>query len=120
LGVPAIALFPVTAPEAEPRRRWRNPDGLAQRGAAIKQEVPELGVDGRSLDPFTTHGQDGIIDDSGYVMNDVAVEALRQGLSHADAGAMSSRGPTMDGRIGALRDTLGRWPYPYAHPGVLG
>jgi porphobilinogen synthase len=112
LGVPAIALFPVTAPEAKSldgREAW-NPDGLAQRAVrAIKQAVPDLGVvTDVALDPFTTHGQDGIIDDSGYVMNDVTVEALvRQGLSHAEAGAdVVAPSDMMDGRIGALRDAL--------------
>ena len=112
LGVPAIALFPVTAPEAKSldgREAW-NPDGLAQRSVrAIKQAVPDLGVvTDVALDPFTTHGQDGIIADSGYVMNDVTVEALvRQGLSHAEAGAdVVAPSDMMDGRIGALRDAL--------------
>jgi porphobilinogen synthase len=112
LGVPAIALFPVTAPEAKSldgHEAW-NPDGLAQRAVrAIKQEVPELGVvTDVALDQFTTHGQDGIIDDTGYVMNDVTVEALvRQGLSHAEAGAdVVAPSDMMDGRIGALRDVL--------------
>ena len=112
LGVPAIALFPVTAPEAKSldgREAWY-PDGLAQRAVrAIKQAVPELGVvTDVALDPFTTHGQDGIIDDTGYVMIDVTVEALvRQGLSHAEAGAdVVAPSDMMDGRIGALRDAL--------------
>jgi porphobilinogen synthase len=112
LGVPAIALFPVTAPEAKSldgREAW-NPDGLAQRAVrAIKQAVPELGVvTDVALDPFTTHGQDGIIDETGYVMNDVTVEALvKQGLSHAAAGAdVVAPSDMMDGRIGALRDAL--------------
>ena len=112
LGVPAIALFPVTAPEAKSldgSEAW-NPDGLAQRAVrAIKREVPDLGVvTDVALDPFTTHGQDGIIDDSGYVMNDVTVAALvRQGLSHAEAGAdVVAPSDMMDGRIGALRDAL--------------
>jgi porphobilinogen synthase len=112
LGVPAIALFPVTAPEAKSldgSEAW-NPDGLAQRAVrAIKREIPELGVvTDVALDPFTTHGQDGIIDDSGYVMNDVTVAALvRQGLSHAEAGAdIVAPSDMMDGRIGALRDAL--------------
>jgi len=92
LGIPAIALFPVTPPEAKSldgREAW-NPEGLAQRAVrALKQAVPTLGVvTDVALDPFTTHGQDGIIDESGYVMNDVTVEALvRQAVSHAAAGA---------------------------------
>jgi porphobilinogen synthase len=112
LGVPAMALFPVTAPEAKSldgREAW-NPDGLAQRAVrAIKQAVPELGVvTDVALDPFTTHGQDGIIDQSGYVLNDVTVEALvKQGVSHAEAGAdVVAPSDMMDGRIGALRDAL--------------
>ena len=113
LGVPAIALFPVTPREAkslDAREAW-NAEGLAQRAVrAIKQAVPELGVvTDVALDPFTTHGQDGIIDeDSGYVLNDVTVEALvKQGLSHAAAGAdIVAPSDMMDGRIGALRDAL--------------
>ncbi|HEX6572033.1 MAG TPA: porphobilinogen synthase [Steroidobacteraceae bacterium] len=112
LGVPAMALFPVTPPEAkslDAREAW-NPDGLAQRAVrAIKQAVPELGVvTDVALDPFTTHGQDGIIDDTGYVLNDVTVEALvKQALSHAEAGAdVVAPSDMMDGRIGALRDAL--------------
>ena len=112
LGVPAMALFPVTPPAAkslDAREAW-NPDGLAQRAVrAIKQAVPELGVvTDVALDPFTTHGQDGIIDDTGYVLNDVTVEALvKQALSHAEAGAdIVAPSDMMDGRIGALRDAL--------------
>jgi porphobilinogen synthase len=112
LGVPAIALFPVTPPEAkslDAREAW-NPEGLAQRAVrAIKQAVPELGVvTDVALDPFTTHGQDGIIDETGYVLNDVTVEALvKQGLSHAEAGAdIVAPSDMMDGRIGTLRDAL--------------
>jgi porphobilinogen synthase len=112
LGVPAIALFPVTPAEAKTldgREAW-NSEGLAQRAVrAIKQEVPELGVvTDVALDPFTTHGQDGIIDDSGYVLNDETVAALvKQGLSHAAAGAdVVAPSDMMDGRIGALRDAL--------------
>jgi porphobilinogen synthase len=112
LGVPAIALFPVTAPEAKSldgREAW-NPDGLAQRAVrALKKAVPELGVvTDVALDPFTTHGQDGIIDETGYVMNDVTVEALvKQAVSHAAAGAdIVAPSDMMDGRIGAVRDAL--------------
>jgi porphobilinogen synthase len=113
LGVPAMALFPVTPPEAkslDAREAW-NPEGLAQRAVrAIKKAVPDLGVvTDVALDPFTTHGQDGIIDEeSGYVLNDVTVEALvKQGLSHAEAGAdVVAPSDMMDGRIGALRDAL--------------
>jgi porphobilinogen synthase len=112
LGVPAMALFPVTAPEAKSldgREAW-NPDGLAQRAVrALKQAVPGLGViTDVALDPFTTHGQDGIIDATGYVMNDVTVEALvKQAVSHAEAGAdVVAPSDMMDGRIGAVRDAL--------------
>jgi porphobilinogen synthase len=112
LGIPALALFPVTAPEAKSldgREAW-NPDGLAQRAVrALKAELPELGViTDVALDPFTTHGQDGIIDDSGYVLNDVTVEALvRQALSHAEAGAdMVAPSDMMDGRVGRIRAAL--------------
>ncbi len=114
LGVPAIALFPVTAPDAKSldgREAW-NPDGLAQRAVrAVKKAVPGLGViTDVALDPFTTHGQDGIIDESGYVVNDVTVEALvKQALSHAAAGAdVVAPSDMMDGRIGAIRDALDR------------
>jgi porphobilinogen synthase len=112
LGVPAIALFPVTPPEAKSldgREAW-NPDGLAQRAVrALKKAVPALGVvTDVALDPFTTHGQDGIIDESGYVVNDVTVEALvKQAVSHAAAGAdVVAPSDMMDGRIGAIRDAL--------------
>ncbi len=112
LGIPAIALFPVTPPEAKSldgREAW-NPEGLAQRAArALKEAVPSLGViTDVALDPFTTHGQDGIIDESGYVMNDVTVEALvKQAVSHAAAGAdVVAPSDMMDGRIGAVRDAL--------------
>jgi len=112
LGVPAMALFPVTPPEAKSldgREAW-NPDGLAQRAVrALKKALPELGViTDVALDPFTTHGQDGIIDDAGYVVNDVTVEALvKQAVSHAEAGAdVVAPSDMMDGRIGAVRDAL--------------
>ena len=112
LGVPAMALFPVTAPEAKSldgREAW-SPNGLAQRAVrALKKALPELGViTDVALDPFTTHGQDGIIDATGYVMNDVTVEALvKQALSHAEAGAdVVAPSDMMDGRIGAVRDAL--------------
>ena len=112
LGVPAMALFPVTPAEVKTldgKEAW-NPDGLAQRAVrAIKAAVPEMGVitDG-ALDPFTTHGQDGIIDDNGYVLNDDTVDALvKQALSQAEAGAdVIAPSDMMDGRIGAIRDAL--------------
>jgi porphobilinogen synthase len=112
LGVPAMALFPVTPPEAKSldgREAW-NPEGLAQRAVrALKKAVPQLGViTDVALDPFTTHGQDGIIDADGYVVNDVTVEALvKQAVSHAEAGAdVVAPSDMMDGRIGAVRDAL--------------
>ncbi len=112
LGVPAIALFPVTPADRkteDAREAW-NPEGLAQRAVrALKAEYPELGViTDVALDPFTTHGQDGLIDDSGYVLNDETVEVLvRQALSHADAGAdVVAPSDMMDGRIGAIRAAL--------------
>jgi porphobilinogen synthase len=112
LGIPAIALFPVTPAEAkslDAREAW-NPEGLAQRAVkALKQEFPELGViTDVALDPFTTHGQDGLIDEAGYVVNDETVEALvKQAVSHADAGAdIVAPSDMMDGRIGAIRVAL--------------
>jgi len=112
LGIPALALFPVTPGEAkslDAQEAW-NPEGLAQRAVrALKQAVPELGViTDVALDPFTTHGQDGIIDASGYVQNDVTVTALvKQALSHAAAGAdVVAPSDMMDGRIGAIREAL--------------
>jgi len=112
LGVPALALFPVTPPEAKSEQAaeaW-NPEGLAQRAVrALKAELPELGViTDVALDPFTTHGQDGLLDSDGYVTNDATVEALvRQALSHAEAGAdVVAPSDMMDGRIGEIRDAL--------------
>ena len=112
LRVPALALFPVTAPEAkslDAEAAWDD-NGLAQRAVrALKQRFPELGViTDVALDPFTTHGQDGIIDDSGYVLNDITVEALvKQALSHARAGVdIVAPSDMMDGRIGAIREAL--------------
>ncbi|WP_282269327.1 porphobilinogen synthase [Stenotrophomonas sp. PS02298] len=112
LGVPVIDLFPVIDPSRkslDAAEAW-NPDGLAQRAVrALKQRFPELGVmTDVALDPYTTHGQDGIIDDSGYVLNDITVEALvKQSLSHAEAGVdIISPSDMMDGRIGAIRTAL--------------
>lgn len=109
LKVPAIALFPVIPPEKkslDARESW-NPAGIAQQAVrAVKKEFPALGViTDVALDPFTTHGQDGLIDDSGYVVNDLTVETLvRQARSHADAGAdVVAPSDMMDGRIGAIR-----------------
>jgi porphobilinogen synthase len=91
-------------------REAYNPDGLAQRAVkAVKDACPNLGViTDVALDPFTTHGQDGIIDASGYVLNDATVETLiKQALSHADAGAdIVAPSDMMDGRIGAIRTEL--------------
>jgi len=112
LGIPAMALFPVTPPAAksEDAHEAYNPDGLAQRAVrALKQAAPELGViTDVALDPFTTHGQDGLIDASGYVMNDETVAVLvQQALSHAAAGAdVVAPSDMMDGRIGAIREAL--------------
>lgn len=112
LGVPAVALFPVTPADAKSldAREAFNPDGLAQRAVrALKTAYPELGViTDVALDPFTTHGQDGLIDDSGYVMNDETVAVLvKQALSHAEAGAdIVAPSDMMDGRIGAIREAL--------------
>ena len=112
LRIPALALFPVTAPAAKSlgaEAAW-DENGLAQRAVrALKQRFPELGViTDVALDPFTTHGQDGIIDEHGYVMNDVTVEALvKQALSHAHAGVdIVAPSDMMDGRIGAIREAL--------------
>lgn len=112
LGIPAMALFPVTPLEvkSEDAREAYNPNGLAQRAVrALKEAAPSLGViTDVALDPFTTHGQDGLIDASGYVMNDETKEVLvNQALSHAEAGAdIVAPSDMMDGRIGAIRDAL--------------
>ena len=112
LGIPAVALFPVTPPESKSlgaEEAW-NPNGLAQRAVrAIKQALPELGViTDVALDPFTSHGQDGLIDAQGYVLNDETIAVLtRQALSHAEAGAdIVAPSDMMDGRVGAIRDAL--------------
>ena len=112
LGVPAIALFPVTPDEVKTldAREAYNSEGLAQRTVrALKAEFPELGViTDVALDPFTTHGQDGLIDDNGYIVNDETVEVLiKQALSHAEAGVdIVAPSDMMDGRIGAIRQQL--------------
>ena len=112
LGIPALALFPVTPPEhksLDAAAAW-SPDGIAQRATrALKAAYPDLGIiTDVALDPFTTHGQDGILDDAGYVANDITVAALiRQALSHAEAGAdIVAPSDMMDGRIGAIRAAL--------------
>jgi porphobilinogen synthase len=112
LGIPAIALFPVISAEKKGlmAEEAHNPDGLVQRTVrSLKDALPELGVmTDVALDPFTTHGQDGIIDDHGYVLNDITTEVLvRQALSHAEAGAdVVAPSDMMDGRIGAIRQAL--------------
>ena len=112
LGIPAMALFPVTPPERKTLdgREAFNPDGLAQRAIrAVKDAVPEMGViTDVALDPFTTHGQDGVIDETGYVLNDITLDILvQQALSQARAGVdVVAPSDMMDGRIGAIRDAL--------------
>ena len=112
LGIPMVALFPVTPMDqkSEDAREAYNPDGIAQRAVrALKRAFPELGVmTDVALDPFTIHGQDGLLDETGYVMNDETVEVLvRQAVSHAEAGAdVVAPSDMMDGRIGAIRDAL--------------
>jgi porphobilinogen synthase len=112
LGIPAIALFPVVPQNKKSLDAIEafNPEGLAQRAVrALKKALPELGViTDVALDPFTTHGQDGLIDAKGYVLNDETVEVLvRQAVSHAEAGAdIVAPSDMMDGRIGAIRDAL--------------
>ena len=114
LGLPALALFPVTPPAMKSllAEEAYNPEGLLQRAVrALKAEVPQLGlITDVALDPFTVHGQDGIIDTSGYVINDVTTEILtRQALSHAEAGAdIVAPSDMMDGRIAAIRAELDR------------
>ncbi|GAB2667696.1 porphobilinogen synthase [Arenimonas aestuarii] len=112
LGIPALVLFPVTAPEAkslDAAAAWDD-DGLVQRAVrALKRAFPQLGViTDVALDPYTSHGQDGLVDADGYVANDDTVDALvKQALSHADAGAdVVSPSDMMDGRIGAIREAL--------------
>ncbi|MBT8091192.1 MAG: porphobilinogen synthase [Gammaproteobacteria bacterium] len=112
LGIPAVALFPVIDADRKSLdgSECANPDGLVQRTVrAIKKALPDLAVmTDVALDPYTTHGQDGIIDDGGYVLNDVTVAMLvKQTLSHADAGAdIVAPSDMMDGRVGAMRQAL--------------
>lgn len=112
LGIPAVALFPVVGEtdKSDDAAEAYNPEGLAQRAVrALKQAYPELGViTDVALDPFTSHGQDGLIDSTGYVLNDETVEVLvRQARSHAEAGAdIVAPSDMMDGRIGAIRQAL--------------
>jgi porphobilinogen synthase len=112
LGIPALALFPVVKEahkSLDAREAW-NADGLVQRTVqALKARFPDLGIiTDVALDPYTTHGQDGLIDDSGYVLNDETIDALvKQALSHANAGAdVVAPSDMMDGRIGAIRQAL--------------
>jgi len=112
LGIPCITIFPVTPDnvKTEKAEQAYDPNGLAQRAIrAVKAEFPQLGVmTDVALDPFTIHGQDGLMDASGYIVNDETVEVLvAQALSHAEAGA-DIIGPSdmMDGRVGAIRDAL--------------
>lgn len=118
LGIPAIALFPVTPASAKSdnaSESW-NPKGLVQRAIrALKQSLPDLGViTDVALDPYTSHGQDGLLDDQGYVTNDETVKVLvKQALSHAQAGAdVVAPSDMMDGRIGAIRQALEANAYP--------
>ncbi len=112
LGVSAIAIFPVTPADlkSEDAREAYNPDGITQQTVRLlKSRFPELGViTDVALDPFTSHGQDGLLDDKGYVLNDETVEVLvKQALSHADAGAdIVAPSDMMDGRIGRIREAL--------------
>ncbi len=112
LGIPAIALFPVIDAKlkTEDAKEAYNSEGLIPRVVALlKQHVPDLGViTDVALDPYTSHGQDGLIDGSGYVLNDETVEVLiKQALSHAKAGAdIVAPSDMMDGRIGKIREAL--------------
>jgi porphobilinogen synthase len=112
LGIPAIAIFPVAGDErkSEFAEEAYNPDGLAQRAfRALKSAVPKLGIiSDVALDPFTIHGQDGLLDVNGYVINDETIEVLvKQAVSHADAGAdIIAPSDMMDGRVAAIREAL--------------
>ncbi len=112
LGIPAIALFPVTPAEVKSldARAAYDADGLVQRAVrALKRHFPELGViTDVALDPYTSHGQDGVLDDTGYVVNEATVEVLvKQALSHAEAGAdIVAPSDMMDGRVAAIRVAL--------------
>ena len=112
LGIPMVALFPVVSSNKKTlmAEESYNPNGLAQRAIyALKEAFPDLGImTDVALDPFTTHGQDGIIDESGYVLNDSTIEVLvKQALSHAKAGAdVIAPSDMMDGRIGEIREEL--------------
>ena len=118
LGIPAIALFPVTlaSKKSDDAAEAYNPEGLAQRSVrALKKAFPDLGViTDVALDPFTSHGQDGLINKDGYVVNDETIEVLvKQALSHAEAGVdIVAPSDMMDGRIGAIRSALEAHQYP--------
>ena len=118
LGIPAIALFPVVPEEKKSlmAEEAYNFDGLSQTAVkTLKNMLPDLGIiTDVALDPFTTHGQDGIIDDNGYVVNDTTTEILvKQALSHAEAGAdIIAPSDMMDGRIGAIRNNLEKNSFP--------
>jgi porphobilinogen synthase len=118
LGIPAVTIFPVTpieAKTADGAESW-NPQGLAQRAIrAVKASAPELVViTDVALDPYTTHGQDGLLDEQGYVANDISLDALvSQARSHAEAGAdIIAPSDMMDGRVGAIRQALEADGYP--------
>lgn len=119
LGVPAIALFPVVDQDGKSldAKEAYNPNGLVPRTVrALKERVPEMGViTDVALDPYTTHGQDGIIDEEGYVLNEETTEVLiKQALSHAEAGAdVVAPSDMMDGRIGKIREALEEAGYIY-------
>ncbi len=119
LGIPAIAIFPVVPQEGKSltAKEAYNSNGLVPRTVkALKEAFPTLGViTDVALDPYTTHGQDGVIDDDGYVLNDETVEVLvKQALCHAKAGAdIVAPSDMMDGRIGAIRDALEKEGYIY-------
>lgn len=123
LGIPAITLFPVVSAEkkSDDAVEAYNPNGLVQRTVrALKAAVPELGIiTDIALDPFTSHGQDGLIDVDGYVLNDETIDVLvKQALSHAKAGAdIVAPSDMMDGRIGAIRDALES--HGYIHTKIL-
>ncbi|MDD5215543.1 MAG: porphobilinogen synthase [Methylococcales bacterium] len=123
LGIPAIALFPVVSAEkkSDDAVEAYNPNGLVQRTVrALKAAVPELGIiTDIALDPFTSHGQDGLINEDGYVLNDETIDVLvKQALSHAKAGAdIVAPSDMMDGRIGAIREALEN--HGYIHTKIL-
>ena len=112
LGIPVMALFPAIDPRSRrpTAKEARNPDGLIPRVVrALKKEFPDLGVmTDVALDPYTSHGQDGVLDDTGYIINDQTVEILTaQALTHAEAGVdIVAPSDMMDGRIGAIREAL--------------